>query len=231
MFTSVIWDIYAWSYDSGVTFLKIYDELLESVIKKLAPKKSDNILDIGCGTGNLEDKIIKKHLQFKKILATDISESMLYRARKKVKNKNISFMKHDANNNFKLPNESIDTIVMIHSLYALRSPQHVLKKLHQILKKGGKLIVANPYDKNGVKKIKTSIFKGLSFSEKIKVYLTKLPIIIINKVISNLAKSKSFHFIDEEKMSEILKETNFTEPERYEKVYADTDILFVTYKK
>ena len=160
---SLLWDIYALTYDSGVNSFHIYDELLNKIVQKLDIKENDVIVDSGCGTGNLERKILKKNIKFKKIFGFDISSSMLKRASGKVRSNKIEFLKHDANKKFPFESNSVDKVVMVHTLYAMKSPEATLQEAKRILKKDGALVVANPYDKkNGMEKMKKAVFQGLS---------------------------------------------------------------------
>lgn len=231
MFDTLLWDIYAWSYDSGVTHIKIYRDLLKSVINKLKTDKNDIILDLGCGTGNFEVMMEEKGLPYRKIIAVDFSEAMLKRARKKVTSKKVYFKKYDINKGIPLEDESVDKVIMIHTLYALKKPTYILKEINRVTKKGGILIIANPFDEEGGKKIKEAAFSDISFFKSVQMYLTKFPIIGINMLISKISKSGKYHFIGEKDMSKLLKDSGFKVPKTYEKTYAGTDILFITTKK
>lgn len=228
MLRKIIWDIYAWSYDSGVKSLDIYSQLLDAVIDRLDLQKEDVILDIGCGTGNLEERIEERDLRYKKIEGIDISDSMIQRANRKVKSNSVIFSKVDANQKLPYKSNSIDKVVMIHSLYAMEQPEDVLEEINRVLIPGGRLVVANPFDKGGMKNIRSYAFKGLGPISKILLFVKKLPILMINMFIAGLAKKGSYHFMDQDEIREILSKTGFSDVKKFEKVYADTDILFVS---
>lgn len=230
MLKHILWDIYALTYDSGTGMLEIYDELLHHVIKKADIKAEDVIVDIGCGTGNLEKEILRKNIRFGKITGLDISQSMLTRAAKKIASPNIEYLQFDANQRFPFRDKSVDKVIMIHSLYTLQSPNKVLHEVRRILKDSGSLVIANPYDVDGKDKIKRAAFSGLSMRRKLFLFITKVPVIIINSIIAKQASEQNFHFLSQSEMTKLLHECGFRIPEKMDKVYADTSLLFVTNK-
>ena len=80
-------DKYADEYDSR-TFLQkeIMFVLLQFLYQEISmtSKKKNHLLDLGCGTGELSNNLIKK-LNFKKIHLLDLSSQMLNVAKKKNK--------------------------------------------------------------------------------------------------------------------------------------------------
>lgn len=64
-------------YDQKHDFVSKYGQ---DVIKLLDPKEGENILDVGCGTGDLAELISKKGAN---VLGIDSSEDMIYKAKEK----------------------------------------------------------------------------------------------------------------------------------------------------
>jgi malonyl-CoA O-methyltransferase len=91
-------DRYADKYDNRTTLQKeimltllnfLYQEISETNIKK-----KSQLLDLGCGTGELSSILIKK-LNFNKIHLLDLSSQMLNIAKKKINKKNVLFDRND----------------------------------------------------------------------------------------------------------------------------------------
>jgi len=99
-----------------------------------------NILDTGCGTGNLTIKLAEKN----KVIALDLNTSMLEIAAEKTKqNSNVTFKKGDVT---KLPfgNNTFDVVTSVNVLYHLDNPIDAIKEAERVLKYGGLFIIASP---------------------------------------------------------------------------------------
>jgi ubiquinone/menaquinone biosynthesis C-methylase UbiE len=113
-----------------LTFLKDYLNLSGDEI----------ILDIACGTGELE-RLLLENFPYLRILGVDISEKMLDIARSKLADRpNLEFLKASA---IALPfqDHSFDLVVTASALHYFERPVDSLKEMHRILKPNGKLIV------------------------------------------------------------------------------------------
>lgn len=96
-------------------------------IAKIFTNKEDKILDLGCGEFPYYHKYINGNivcLDIKKTKITDIVS--------------------DADN-LPLKADSFDKILSVNSFYYLKNPFNVVKDLHKILKKEGKLILVLPF--------------------------------------------------------------------------------------
>lgn len=102
----------ALSYDAAAVFQRRAAALLAKFIKKNSynEKNSLKILEIGCGTGFLTERLLKLFPD-SEFLISDISEEMLEVCRNKIKgaNRNVSFETIDASEN--LPGKDYDLIV------------------------------------------------------------------------------------------------------------------------
>lgn len=108
------------------------------ILPTLKPKKSDIILDIGCGTGRFTIPIAKK---CKKVIAVDISEEMLGVAKDKSKNiDNIHYLKLDASRKLPFKNNYFDKIVCTLVVSHIKNLEKFLKEIKRVLKKRGILI-------------------------------------------------------------------------------------------
>src|SRR5699024_12760213 len=116
------WD--ATLYDEKHAFVSQYGE---SLVQLLAPKQGENILEIGCGTGDIAKTISD---QGANVQGIDRSENMVAQAREKYPN--ISFDVIDAT---KLPySEKYDAVFSNAALHWIKQPKSVLQGIYQSLK-------------------------------------------------------------------------------------------------
>ena len=123
---------------------KTYDKLV-SLILGLKPGKNDVIIDMGCGTGQLTNKI--RVLGFKDISGYDISKNCILKAKEHYKD--ITFDVRDIENT-KLRDNSIDFLIYCGVLHHFSNAGKVIKEAKRILKKKGKIFVFDPNASNPV---------------------------------------------------------------------------------
>ena len=143
MFKNIFWNLYAFCYDS-LLGLNPYSEMLSIVASSLHLKSGENILNAGCGTGNLEILIAGNNSQTK-IVSIDFSESMLKRAKNKCDRfNNITFQEIDMNDTLPFPDQEFDKIVSVNALYALENPEKTMQEFARVLKRNGILTLVTP---------------------------------------------------------------------------------------
>lgn len=132
-----------WDYAAGV-----YD-LFANVINKKAHKTlcaavaerillTDEVLECACGTGMLSRVIAPR---CKSLIAEDISENMLKKARKKCAQfQNAEFRQGDILN-LKYPAERFDAVVAANVIHLLDEPLRALRELDRVCRTGGSLII------------------------------------------------------------------------------------------
>jgi ubiquinone/menaquinone biosynthesis C-methylase UbiE len=98
---------------------------------------TENILDIACGTGELERLLLNTHSQLK-IVGVDISEKMLGMARLKLPD--LEFIKASAIA-LPFPDCSFDMAITVSAFHYFDRPIAALVEIRRILKPEGKLIV------------------------------------------------------------------------------------------
>ncbi|MDD5571469.1 MAG: methyltransferase domain-containing protein [Bacteroidales bacterium] len=116
-----------------------YDELFSTLFfyipENLKPKK---ILELGCGTGNLTQKIIEKYPNAE-IFLVDISDEIIRQCKKRfIKNKNLNFINADFNDlNFK--NEDFALIVSSIAIHHIKNKEKeiLFGKVRKWLQKSG----------------------------------------------------------------------------------------------
>lgn len=129
------WDDYYRYKFKDITYLEVYKRTSVTVnfVKKLGNKHS--LLDIGCGAGNLIDLISKKRPDLK-IDGVDISENMVYRARK---NNNVSNIYQHNIEEGSLKNK-YDIITLMGVFPYFEDSSRALKNVDRTLNEGGFLI-------------------------------------------------------------------------------------------
>lgn len=123
----------AWNsklYDSNHSFISNFgNDLLEL----LAPEQHENILDLGCGTGDLTNILYQKNLN---VIGVDNSKNMIMKAKEKYPN--INFSVQDVTN-LEYKNE-FDAIFSNAVLHWVKEPELALQNIYNSLKKGGRFI-------------------------------------------------------------------------------------------
>lgn len=105
--------------------------------------KETTILDVGCGTGLLSSKLAQMgHL----VDAIDFSEFSIEKAKKKIRETGLEsrlnvWVSTIESLNFK---EKYDYIILSDILEHIENDTNILKKAHELLKKGGYLIISVP---------------------------------------------------------------------------------------
>lgn len=138
------WDNYACSYDV-VQLLHPYNELLDEIVRAADLDSNSNILDVSCGSGNLSERIALSGIKGLKIEAFDASPEMLDAARRKLADRpNVKIYRADMNDLFLHADRSFDVVICSNALYAAKDPIALIEEMARVLRKGGRLVIANP---------------------------------------------------------------------------------------
>ena len=166
-------------------------DLLVKNSLKILRKKNLDVLDLGCGTGELTSTLIKK-LNFNKIHLLDLSLQMLNIAKKKINKKNVLFDRNDFDSFYQF-----DDYNMIVSNMALHWSANFLVFIERILNKMRKntiFIFSIPDNKSFsfLKKVKLEELIN-EFPEK-EIILKKLMKNSNAKFMKKLFLRKLFHY-------------------------------------
>lgn len=164
-------------------YAKIYDELFysepkityESNLIKKNIKKMDQVLDIGCGTGQHLSKLKKYN-----IIGLDNSDSMLQIA--KEKSPKTRFIKGNFKNKELFGFQQFDTImVMYFVIYYQKDITKLLDNCYKWLKRGGQLIIhlVNPEKFDPILE-PASPFPAFSLQKYSKTRITKSNVVFNN---------------------------------------------------
>lgn len=140
------WDSFSARFDD--TFLEdpMYLDVLEKMVNELAEDGKREILDLGCGTGNLIERILKE-VPEARIAGVDPSEGMReICAERFVNMSNVTISEGDALA-IPFPDSRFDHIVSSFALHHV--PPHLkgecAREMARVLKPGGSLIHADPF--------------------------------------------------------------------------------------
>lgn len=100
--------------------------------------KGKIVLDAGCGTGELAGLIAKKGA--KRVVGVDYSKDAIVAAKTSWQNSNLEFFQKDLND----IKEKFDVVVSLGTLEHLDEPLEALKKLKNLVKPKGSLIITCP---------------------------------------------------------------------------------------
>ncbi len=107
------------------------------IVKNLPDLNGKQILDVGCGTGELLNEIEKIYPQ-SSCIGVDISEEMLHKANDK--NKNIKYLVADVHN-LPFDDNTFDFVLNTISFHHYVSPQSALNEMIRVLKPGGYIYI------------------------------------------------------------------------------------------
>lgn len=108
------------------------------------------VLDLGCGTGALLDRILRINAPFEKYTGIDISPDMLKRADAKYSDERILFYCLDINSE-PLPTENYDLTVSAWAFEHFYDPKSVVIKAWEQLNPGGSMLLLFEIDTLSVK--------------------------------------------------------------------------------
>lgn len=154
----------------------VYDIIYRGYVKKTTSLAAQavplnsvrEVLDIGCGTGELEKKLLAKNPSLK-ILGIDLSQEMLERAAKKFENfPNLSWKEGDFLK-VELEPQRFDAAYSLSNLHYFPDPQAVLCKAASILKPGGFFVLVD-WNRNTFKGRVYNRYMSLADPSFVKIY-------------------------------------------------------------
>ena len=127
---------------------KIYDRRWQSYLNitltflqswvQISPHET--VLDIACGTGELERLLLQQNPQ-QRITGVDLSEEMLKVARQKLSEYSQVSWKAASASELPLCNSCFDVVICANSFHYFDDPQSSLKEIQRVLKPKGRVII------------------------------------------------------------------------------------------
>jgi ubiquinone/menaquinone biosynthesis C-methylase UbiE len=138
-------DRWAPRYDASVLQRLVFDRVHELVLAEIAPRRPQTVLDVGCGTGRLLERISKR-LPGVELAGVDASTDMIEVAQRKDLGARFEVAKAE-----RLPFEVgvFDAAVTTISMHHWTDPPAGLSEVGRVLKPGGTLVIAD-FFKGGV---------------------------------------------------------------------------------
>jgi ubiquinone/menaquinone biosynthesis C-methylase UbiE len=159
------------------------------LFKKLTLDTDKVILDLGCGHGQTSLSILKTK-NYLKLYSVDINGKFI---------NNLKFLKKKYNNFYpikknmdqiKFENKKFNLIIMSYCFYYSKNYEKLLLKLIKLLKKNGKIIIANPYKPHfmvnlisRIHSIDKTVYKSLEVSDYIYKLCRKHKSVSVKKFI------------------------------------------------
>lgn len=116
-------------------------------------KKTDVLLDLGCGNGQ---NSIKASYMVKRVIGVDLNRDILNQAvqtAKRRKRKNISFKNFNLEKKLNFQNNYFDKVLFLDVLEHLKKREQILQELKRIIKPGGLLLLGVPNSQTSWKKL------------------------------------------------------------------------------
>lgn len=233
------WDIYARSYDA-VRSLIPYNELLNEIVRAAEIGSNSMVLDVSCGSGNLSERILSTGVCGLKIEAFDASEEMLEAARRKLAGRpDIKIYRADMNDCFLHADRSFDVVLCSNALYAAKDPAALIVEMARVLRRGGRLVIANPLgvSYSALASIFIEHFACVverygfirTLRQAVKDFSQFLCLIRRNYEIIRFAKKGGYHFPAALELEKMLR-SNGCRVQSIAPVYAGTGLLIVAKK-
>jgi SAM-dependent methyltransferase len=210
---SRLWNLMAFFYEQFFRRFpphrRLFDEILENVGEP--DSGAGVILDAGCGPGLLSLELARRG---HRVLGIDRSPEMIKRAQKmkgKAKGENLLFLQGDLNEGVGVQEDSLQRILMIHSLYLMDDPGRVLRNLAPALAADGEMILCNPSRKLTPSELWEGgkDFLGQALSEKgpLSIFFF-LPIVLVVggfHFVIQYRKKRTYHCWEEKEFEELLR--------------------------
>jgi len=126
-----------------LTFGKVFRPGQKAIIKKMDCIESDNVLEIGIGTGSS----LQYYPKETKVVGIDISPDMLEVAKKrivkdKIHNKHILLMNGER---LSFPDNSFDKVVGMYVVSVTQNPQVLVEEMKRVCKNDGDIYIVNHF--------------------------------------------------------------------------------------
>jgi len=138
-----LWNLYARCYDA-IAGLAPYQDMLDQVVAALELAPGMRVLDAGCGTGALADKVARACPEVE-LLGVDLSPGMLARARaRRAWPAAFAFTLADIEATLAGERRGFDRVVSVNLIWCLRDPLHTFASMAKALRPGGLMVHATP---------------------------------------------------------------------------------------
>ncbi len=151
-------------YDSGMQAITLgrVAQLHEAVAREAVPKPGCDVLEIGCGTGAVTERLVRRGAH---VTALDQSAQMLEQAKLRLMsagNAEIDWLEQTASEIDALPRAAFDSVVLSLCLSDMSTSErhYVLSQSRERLRPGGRLIVADEVRLRGATRVLQSLIRA-----------------------------------------------------------------------
>ena len=138
-----LWDLYAHTYNA-ITALGPYGEMLDEVVGALDVAPGLRVLDAGCGTGALAERLAKACPDIDYV-GVDLSPSMLARARaRRTWPRAFTFLQGDLDALLSGDAGGFDRVASVNVIWTLPDPRGSLARMTAGLRPGGHMVHTTP---------------------------------------------------------------------------------------
>ncbi|MBI4442535.1 MAG: class I SAM-dependent methyltransferase [Acidobacteria bacterium] len=119
------------------------DGILQAVLETVPWSGLGQVLDVGCGTGLLEEAVRNRVRQPVHFVGVDISLAMLQKAQQKLHHSSRFRWTTAQAENLPFPSATFDAVVCANSFHYYRQPVRVLEEIRRVLQPDGWLVLAD----------------------------------------------------------------------------------------
>ena len=226
------WNFYARLYDTLGTTIP-YTQLHREIVGCLKHIHNDQarVLDAGCGTGHQLKLIRDRHPSWR-LSGLDRSEAMLQVASRKLRDDNVVLQQGDLSKPLPFNDETFDAVISTNVLYTLPDPVAHLRELRRILKKGGTLVLVNPWNPKP-HLVPIAHYQRIIQRKRPEEILSTIvhtpsyvTIFALNLLIAAKAKNQTYTFTPAHAFSATLESCGFKIHTARQDIYANTCVLF-----
>ena len=143
---SIFFDLWSATYDRAGLQATTYRPIHDAVLGRLTDVRPDAVLDLGCGTGQLTQRL-GEQFPDASIVGADLSNGMLERAAQRAEAHDAraeisGFVRADAQR-LPLADASFDVITCTESFHWYADQEAAVSELGRLLRPGGRLVIAS----------------------------------------------------------------------------------------
>jgi ubiquinone/menaquinone biosynthesis C-methylase UbiE len=113
---------------------------VEETLKRVHPIQSERVLDVGCGTGTLLERIVDRYPD-SQVTGVDLSPAMVAQARRRLPRR-VTLEVADAEA-LPFPAGSFDMVMSVSSFHFWPAPKGALAELRRVMRPGGRLVITD----------------------------------------------------------------------------------------